>query len=291
MLAFLLPFGAAFAVAPLLGVMGSHGPGWLAPVGVLFALPFVLAGAFAWLIAFAARWGYSEVRVEAGELLAIECVGPLRWTRRRSAAGAAALRIHDAGVVVNARRIGGFGNLLVDYSSGRPFGLAFGFRVEVLQHVSTELAPHLGIDLGDQPIEVEHPPEVAMAPAADGIPPQPDTSRAELEHNAAGLMLRLPPAGIMRGSRGLFWFALFWLGFVAVMTVLALLSSRGSSAWALTPFWLIGATLLAVAANLGLRRAIIGVVQGELIIRRTNMLGTKVLRWVERSDRIGARWR
>src|SRR5581483_9571852 len=80
--------------------------------------------------------------------------------------------------------------------------------------------------------------------------PQPPGSQIVVERFADGLTINVPPAGLWRGSHGLFAFGVLWVGFMSVFTPLflaGLFSGKGVEQGAallvpalLSLFWLVG---------------------------------------------------
>jgi hypothetical protein len=103
-----------------------------------------------------------------------------------------------------------------------------------------------------------------------------------------GITIRVPPAGLWRGSRGLFLFALFWNVFVLllsiVMTSAWLAAADEDGEWWVLPlvlsiFWAVGIGVLLAAINMGRREAGLAVAGGTLMVMQTGLLGTKQREW------------
>jgi len=118
---------------------------------------------------------------------------------------------------------------------------------------------------------------------------QPIGSRVQVEDRVTGVRLIVPPAGLWRGSKGLFSFALMWCGFMTVFTTLMITSGLktegGSAVNVLFPilfvlgFWGIGIGLMAASINLGRRTATLEVGGGQLRIETKSLFGTKQWEW------------
>jgi hypothetical protein len=116
--------------------------------------------------------------------------------------------------------------------------------------------------------------------------PQPAGSSVQLEERSLGIRLVVPPAGIWKGSKGLFFFALLWCGFMCLFTGLSVFAHfKGSGKvptafWIFIPaFWSIGLGLLAGATNMGRRRAELTADSGRLHIEITGLFGLKQRDW------------
>jgi len=106
---------------------------------------------------------------------------------------------------------------------------------------------------------------------------KPAGSPVVMEQNSQGVVLDVPPAGLWKGSMGLFFFAVLWCLINGTVTAGILL--EGKFELKAIPifgvFWLVGLILLAVAINLGRRRFTLTVGQGQLTVVRSGPLGTK----------------
>jgi len=119
--------------------------------------------------------------------------------------------------------------------------------------------------------------------------PQPPETQITIERFPDGLTINVPPAGLWRGSHGLFAFGIIWVGAMAVLTpllVASILSGKGAEQGGamivpalLSLFWLVGIGLLLGGLNMGRRRAAIAVTGGTLMIIQTGIFGTKQRQW------------
>jgi hypothetical protein len=132
-------------------------------------------------------------------------------------------------------------------------------------------------------------------PTADDVTEQPAGSRVLVEERGAGVRLVVPPAGVWRGSKGLFFFGLLWCAFMAVFTAFSVTGSikRQNSIplafWFFIPtFWLIGLGLLACAINMGRRSATLEVIAGRLGVENRGLFGSKRREWT-RADLVAIR--
>jgi hypothetical protein len=119
--------------------------------------------------------------------------------------------------------------------------------------------------------------------------PPPGSSLA-VERFPDGLTIQIPPAGLWRGSQGLFVIALLWNGIIAVITFAllgVLLGGADKNAdklvWVfplfLSIFWAVGIGLLLGALNMGRRKAAIAVTGGTLMVIQTGLFGSKQRDW------------
>lgn len=123
-----------------------------------------------------------------------------------------------------------------------------------------------------------------------GAPPpairQPADSPIKIDRFEGGVTIEVPPAGLWRGSSGLFGFAVIWNGIIGVISVCLLAAVFGDNkakpndgAWIfpliLSLFWLVGIGLLLAAINLGRRRAALAYTGGSLMVIQTGLFGAK----------------
>jgi len=114
----------------------------------------------------------------------------------------------------------------------------------------------------------------------------PTDTQVRREDAADGVTLTVPPAGIMRGSKGLFVFSVVWLAFIGICDVALLLIMRdehringwGALCFSLI-FWLIGIGMLLGAIQMGRRQAVLAVVGDQLAVLQTGPLRTKRYTW------------
>ncbi len=108
---------------------------------------------------------------------------------------------------------------------------------------------------------------------------RPAGCQVVLQRHADGLTLLVPPAGLWRGSGGLLFVCLAWLGLVAPITVLAFASAPWSVRLFLMPFWAAGIGLLLWAINRGRRRAVLAIVGDRLMVFQSGIFGGKRGEW------------
>ncbi len=116
---------------------------------------------------------------------------------------------------------------------------------------------------------------------------KPVDTNIQVHDRQGQLAYEVPPAGVWKGSKGLFFFSLLWFGIVGAITVgmVAGFISDQSGFWEVVGalafmaiFWLAGGVMLVAALNMGTRSVMIGVLDDQLFIQRTSMFGKK---WLE----------
>jgi hypothetical protein len=108
-------------------------------------------------------------------------------------------------------------------------------------------------------------------------------------HESGDLTITIPPAGLIKGSKGLFLFGLIWSSVMTLFTSLIILAvvnnpkQKNDMPWfgyaIFGLFWLIGIGLLLSGINMGRRRAAIALVSGQLMAIQTGIFGSKKREW------------
>lgn len=312
--------GTFFAVTAIAGLFTGQG-GWGS--GFSAIMPLVIGGMFAFgglipmRIGLFVLGGRCDVELRKDHLRSIERAGIVRKVRRLPLEHLQSFQLITAGGGREAAHLlldalGNLAALSVKYTYGEKRNLAVGYPLSMLRPIADDLSRRIGLASPAQ-LRGSLGPNVVVASAklgADLVPvrlnewqpqrvTQPPQSRAIVEREVNHLTISLPPAGIIKGSRGLFFFALLWCGFMTVfsgMTVIAPMRSgtgnlltSGVMAFALFSllFWAIGIAMLIGAINMGRRRAILDVLEGTLLINIKSIFGIKQHQWdVNEIDRI-----
>jgi hypothetical protein len=272
---------------------GEPAGDWVGGVfDALFTLFGLIPAALGWLIAF----GRCRVEYRSRQLRVVERAGPLRWTRQVNAEGVRCLEV-SFGVRVNNQSVtqgpwAELGTLLMFPESGKPRMLVLGYPRAWLAAIARELSVMLN-PLSGTAASPAIPVKETPVPARGASPPaewleleqQPAGSRVRLEPRPDGLTVIVPPAGLWKGGKGLFVFAVIWCGFMTVFTTL-MLATRAPWPMLLfaTAFWAIGLSLLAMAVNMGRRRALLVVDAAELRIAQEGLF--RIQRWGWRRDEL-----
>jgi hypothetical protein len=117
---------------------------------------------------------------------------------------------------------------------------------------------------------------------------QPAESDIQVDAFDGGLSLRVPPAGLRKGSAGLFSFGILWLIFIGGFTALILAFGGGQGGFGgnvlagllfISLFWIIGIVVLLIGWNMGRREAALAVVDGKLAVVQTGLRRAKRHEW------------
>jgi hypothetical protein len=308
-------FFAGFAVSWTAGVVQDlvapgGGVGWFGILFALWGVPFIVAGLMMAGAGMLILAGHSEVQVRRGRLWAMECAGWLRWPRSRRVENIRRFKVtlkapsdpeESPPEGQMASFLGGLGVILVECDKGTPLWLAPAYPLDWLRALADELARRCQTvtDTGEPtpaPAVQEEVVKVESGVVQQTVEDQPPGSRAVLEEHADGVTITLPPAGVWRGSKGLFMFSLLWNAIMAVITAMVVgihifadqpqgPDAGGALLFGLviTLFWAIGAATVLAAVNMGRRRAVLAVVRDRLLVLQTGLFGTKRREW-ERAE-------
>jgi len=252
--------GTAFAIH---SIIHGDADGWFV---LLFLLIFWVIGIGLLLGAIHMGRRRAVLAVVGGRLLVLQSglFGSKRreWGREEIAD----LCTGPSGMEVNDKPVP---ELQVYLPKGEKVGLLGGRSEEELQWLATVLRRAL---------------KIASRSETDSdfeeVTEQPAGSKVVREEQAGGITLTVPPAGIWRGSRGLFVMSLCWCAFMAFFSAVTL------GAGAPLPFllfsllfWGVGIAMLLGAINMGRRRAVLAVVGNNLMVLQTGLFGSKRQHW------------
>jgi len=302
---FLIVLGVAFAGGPLFGVLwfGSGGPSndVFDLIGILFAAIFMVPGGAVVLLGLAMLTGASSIELRGGTLVAVERLGPLRWRRRRPGGRLTKIDVRRGTTRVNGRvvtegTLAEMAAIMMSFENARPLVAAIGYPEQWLLPLANRLAADVEsvrparLLAGDEPagVQVVRTTEREVDPCVRPVSRPPDT-QVTLTQNADGLTMTVPPAGLLKGSRGLFAFSILWCGFMVVFSgfsvaVPLVTGSFSSQLWPFVAgsavFWAIGIAMMVAAVNMGRRHAIIDVVDDVLLINRKSLFRIKSHQWL-----------
>jgi hypothetical protein len=160
--------------------------------------------------------------------------------------------------------------------------------------------PHDDLDEDDEELDGEEDEDIDE-PDVPVSTEKPYDSPIDLDEFDDGLTITVPPAGLWKGTSGLFFFSLIWNGAMLLFTSLATIAwlkdanavKNDDGSWIVALFfvifWLIGIGLFLGALNMGLRRAAIAIAGDALMVIQKGPLGTKKKEWpLDAIERIAA---
>jgi len=224
---------------------------------------------------------HAEIRISDGEMTVVERAGPLFYRRRISIASIGRLVVHLDFVrqSVNNRpavRVGPQVAMIVAETKDlTPFWMVPLYPPELLKSLAASLAGALAIRVHDDGSGVGIPVVVHDyaddAPEVEAPVPKPGDTTITVIDRPDAFAVSVPPAGIWKGSKGLFLISLLWNGFMVVVGYFTLTKTDKGSLMSVllfdVAFFAIGIGMLLGAVNMGRRRIMIAVVNGVLTSR------------------------
>lgn len=281
--------------------------------GVAFGTAFLIAGGAPALLGLYLLFGTISIRLRPGRIDRAYRIGPVGRRRSFAIDEVAAVRVNTG--EPDASR----GRFLATLTEQATLSLVYEpddedesaastlheetvmamlFPRDWLEAIARDLAPRIEQQqpsgaLRDATMRVEikeHEPlnrkreTEARRPSVAFPRDQPVGSRVTIQRDGDHTMIEIPPAGVLKGSAGLFVFSLVWCAFMCVFTGVSIgvPIMQGQFSVLVTPFllgsllfWSIGIGMLIGAINMGRRRAICDVVEGMLLINRANLFGVR----------------
>ncbi|MEM1212300.1 MAG: hypothetical protein AAGI68_08365 [Planctomycetota bacterium] len=290
-------------------------------VFVVFSLPFFTVGLGVLVVGLAMLLGRASVRVTRDQLIATDhLLLLLRYRRRQSLDAIRRLEVNVGTSSTNGgpkKPMEGFAVLTAETeelaqaksAKRKPKGgfrallrgvIAWGYPRDWLRPLADELAEicnaesHRSLIADDEnaPVGVietvgSDDPDLDEA-GEPYVPTRPLDATADVTELHPGLSIKLPPRGIRKAGKGMFGFAVMWLGFMAVFTSLGG-SGFYSSAQGVWPivgitaflalFWAIGLGVLLAALNAGKRRGVIDAIGDTLLVTKQSLFKPKQFEW------------
>ncbi|HKI71899.1 MAG TPA: hypothetical protein VKA81_05950 [Verrucomicrobiae bacterium] len=302
---FLVAFGVVFASIPATGLFRSLKsiPAGKAAAGdfgfAVFLVPFVVTGLVPLGLGLLVLFGRCRVEWHQKRLSVLDYVGPVRWRRRLQKSRILKLTVSSGGAKINGQPVttgplAELGALAAEFEEGRPRLVAIGYPRDWLEALAEDLSARVHATASTIAAPVVEAVNLDQSrPEPVEVVPKPADSRVRVEPRPDGVLLVVPPAGLRKGSKGLFGFAILWCLIVAVITTAIAAASaknvRGKPfvGWALIGvFWLVGLSMLAGAVNMARRRAMLLVENGRLKVAQIGIFGAK--RWDWNRENIAA---
>jgi hypothetical protein len=285
---FLVGFGLLFVWMPAHTAFRSirhlieHGADVPNLIFGIFPLIFVFAGMLPLGIGLAILFGRSRVEWRDGQLVATEFVGPFRWTRRLPRQPIRRLEVAQGTSQTGtqaAKPMPRFSGLAVEFAGGTKKIVVMGYPVEWMRACADELKGYVSTTSA-APVEIIE--TIGHRSEEREVLQQPANSCVLVERSPGYLRCTIPPAGLWRGSKGLFFMGLFWCGFMVLFSAVTLKGGLKTSGWGvvgllafISLFWAIGIAILTAAVNMGKRTATFTVSGRHLSIVSRNLFGAK----------------
>jgi hypothetical protein len=259
---------------------GLRQPGGFGIAMILFGLlglPGLAVGAGLMLLgaAIAMNLGHSEIVLTPDRLRSFEVFGPvrLRFSRRLGelrSLGLSPLRGESGRPAPPA--IAGAMLLRAEGPGGRFLVLAPGYPAMLLRPLADALSGRVARLSSQAGAPVAVPVVVEDASAAEPPAPKPAGTPIALQEVQDGFAFVVPPAGLWKGSKGLFFFGLVWNLFILGFAVAVLTGSSLPGAVApllfLSLFAAVGVAIMLWAIHLGRTRTLVAAAKGRLAVRR-----------------------
>lgn len=275
-----------------MGLMGV--PGLIAGVGI------VSLG-----IAIFRNMGHSEILVSHDRMWSIECIGPFKLRFKRDISMIDRFVVDD--VTPKTRTNDGSWKVMVksqlsvikvEGKSGKPMLVAIAYPNEMVKTLADSLTASVaGLSHRPGAFTVSEEKNIPVVDESQGAVPvdapvaKPVDSKAIVREMENGFAIVMPPAGLFKGSKGLFLFSLLWNGFMVMMTSIMFFADKTEKTPVpaylfIAAFWAVGIGILLGAINMGKRQTIIAVVAGTFGVKTTGLFGTKEIKL--KIDEIGS---
>ncbi len=264
------------------------GHGWFGLIGLLFPLLAMRLTAKALRFGLLVAFGHSEVEIGERRVIGWERWGPVR---RRTPVKRDTIRrvVIEPGLGAReGRPSNGFGkdlaNLVVhrehDDENKRKVGLAYAYHIDLIDALAHEVAARLGLEVAT---EAPDPAAERGGRSPDETPGErvsrPSNASGTLTETEDGISISLPALGYIKGTKGFGVFAIVWMAFISVFSVVfvgvfARPRFGGAEVFALlmlSVFWAAGLGMVFFAVRSGRRRGMIDVVGRDLLITRQSV--------------------
>ncbi|MEM8782676.1 MAG: hypothetical protein AAGE65_07430 [Planctomycetota bacterium] len=248
--------------------------------GLLFCVPFLVIGSGVALVPWLALLARTTIYLEHDEIRVFCGVGPIGFSRRRTTRGLAGFEVEVGTSRTNdgpTKPMKNFATLIAKYDDNtKPLHIAVGrprdFLHRLAESLRETLQPH-GWTSSEPTLTIteslsgqsEARDKSVSPPAEETIPDQPAFSKITVEDSGQRTIYDVPPRGLIRGSHGLWFFALFWNAITWFFVWAAFIGDvewEGGEAppWYfigpfLSVFVIVGLIVAYLAARMGTRRA------------------------------------
>ena len=248
-----------------------------------FLLCFMAAGCVPAGLGLVLLFGRCRIRWRDERLTVSDRLGPFGWSRRLPRQPIRKFVVIGGGTVEGYRTLPGpFATLAVlsaSFENGVSRTVVSGYPRPWLEALAQDLSARAGLEQATAP-PVELYQGLAKELASE-VTQKPAGSPVVLERREASVVLAVPPAGLWKGSMGFAFFAILWCLFTGAFTAAFLFAGKFELAMVpfIAMFWLVGLGMLAVAINLGMRRATFTAGHDELTVVKSGPFGTKRLQF------------
>ncbi len=243
--------------------------------GLLMGLALFVAGRSAW-----AGTSQAAIEVGGGQLRLTEYFPPFRHSWVKPLA-----KIHRIRLEGIATEAGGNGlraglspaALVADCDGATTLRIASFYEPAVLRPVAEALQELTGRVVGGGVLARITHDGFGTATSVEPEPMRPARTNVTILEQGDAMAIHAPPAGLVRGSHGLFLFAIFWLVFSAVF-LMVWMRAKGVPLPAVLMAWIfpvIGFVMLVVSVHLGRQRLIIAINPHTVAVKRIGPFGVR----------------
>ncbi len=295
-----LVVGGCYSIFSSLSDMltADGGIDWFEAFGILSCLPLLLGGFLCLGIGELVRRGRNIITLRGGVLTTTEQAGVFHKSWRRNVDEIIGLLAFKAPAKVNNQPVksgplANIGFVKVNTADERRFVLAAGYPYSLCVALANDLGERL-----DTKVELPEPPwdfegNVSTAQLQQEPLSQPAGSDISFDAFDDGVTLKIPPAGLKRGSKGLFGFSVLWCGFMIMFTAIFVFVGLAGgdkievgSMWVfvafISVFWLLGIGMMTAALNMARRKAVLAVVDHSLMVLQSGLFGSKRREWTHK---------
>ena len=287
-----------FFMAPAARSILTQGQSGWGPFDLIFVVIPLLMGLVPIALGLMIYKGHCEIVVTRDRVRVTERAGLFRWSRSKPRDVIKHLEVlHSSrkNPLAAENPLSDLAAIKADCGNKGPFLLAAGYPVALLRGLADELAERLDrpsrnklVDDRDEPGVTVRERVISSSDLSEesdrhrhDVFDQPADSRVTFDEIDGGISLNVPPAGVIKGSKGLIFMAVFWLVITGGITTAMALSQ--DAPWFvflfMSLFWAAGIGMLVAAIHMGRRRAVLDVIGDTLLVTESGLFGTKQHEW------------
>lgn len=262
-------------------------------IGVLFGIRLFVLG-----FKLIGNWTQCHIYISRDRLYSVEELGWFDWKRKVKLDDILELKLKDSSQLKSNQNddsdsFPGEMIALVAQCEKKEFLISVGYSEELTLQLAEHLSAEIGKSLHHQvkghsvhqltdKSPIRNVPVSKEAVEEVSIPTLPKNSPIVVHDKGSdSKAYEFPPAGLNKGSRGLFFFACLWLGMCTLFGLGVLFSDTDDLFFALLFVGLFvagGMVMMLFAIDLGKRSVMIGVLGDQLFVERKSIYGKK---WME----------
>jgi len=264
-------------------------------ISLLVCVPAVLFGGFGVVPMFfglALLVGRTTIEITDERVRVTEHAGPFRWSTNRPRQRLRRV-VHERGEAGKSR-ISFENSLTAEFRGAKQAWLVFGYPPSIIDDAATYVVEAIRSTGEDVPfVSTSGATRGARRSRDDrqaaAVPSQPPAGSGMIvEERTDGLTITIPPRGARKASKGLLAFAILWLGFMTIVTTMAIVipiagGTVSGNIWVMYllcgMFWVIGLAMFVVALRAGRASAIIDVMGDTLLVTARGVVRLRSHEW------------